>query len=281
MGLSNSKITEHKLERRLFNSKLEELNSKAKIALFNSCGIHDNHVVKLSKKLKKCKSLAELDLNGNEIKDVSKLILPSSLTKLFIDYNQLHDVSSLILPSSLTILNLTNNKISDVSKLILPSCLLWLSLDYNQIRDVSKLILPSSLTWLSLNHNEISDVSQLILSPSLASLYLGYNQIREVSKLILPSSLFTLDLQNNQLQIIYPTICFLLNLEILFYVNPLIPSEVQKLKYFLKLERRRLIKIQLLIATAKEFSISALKKFPTDLSKCISPFLLGNLEVKE
>ena len=89
-----------------------------------------------------------LDLENNEISDVSQLRLPNSLVELYLKNTQISDVSQLRLPNSLVELYLGKNQISDVSQLTLPDSLVELWLANNQISDVSQLRLPDSLKQL-------------------------------------------------------------------------------------------------------------------------------------
>ncbi|HAX76201.1 MAG TPA: leucine-rich repeat domain-containing protein, partial [Cyanobacteria bacterium UBA11372] len=57
----------------------------------------------------------------------------SNLTWLNLNYNQIADISPLIALTNLTWLNLNYNQIADISPLIALTNLTWLDLNYNQI----------------------------------------------------------------------------------------------------------------------------------------------------
>ncbi len=123
-------------------------------------------------------NLTGLNLNDNEISDISPL---SGLTKMY----------------SLT---LSNNHISDISPLAGLTNLKWVYLGGNQISDISPLSGLPNLEWLYLNSNQVTDISHLSGLTNLVELGLSNNQISDISPLSDLSKLLYLFLSNNQIE---------------------------------------------------------------------------------
>ena len=97
--------------------------------------------------------LTELNLEGNQLTDVSPLATLTGLTKLDLSYNQLTDVSPLATLTGLTTLYLASNQLTDVSPLATLTGLTELSLAVNKLTDVSPLATLTGLTKLYLREN--------------------------------------------------------------------------------------------------------------------------------
>ena len=145
-----------------------------------------------------------LNLDNNQISDVSPLAGLTDLTYLSLQENQISDVSLLADLTALAWLELNVNQISDVSPLAGLTALEQLGLGGNQISDVSPLAALTTLPRLHLSHNQISDVSPLAALTTLKSLALGNNQISDVSPLAGLTALEWLDLGANQISDVSP-----------------------------------------------------------------------------
>ena len=126
-----------------------------------------------------------LNLSFCDLKSIPKQIEAFDwLTSLDLERNQISDISPLASLSKLTSLNLWNNQISEISPLASLSQLTSLELGYTQISDISPLASLKQLTSLDLGCNKISDVSPLTSLSQLTSLSLTGNQISDISPLI-------------------------------------------------------------------------------------------------
>ncbi|WP_188002697.1 leucine-rich repeat domain-containing protein, partial [Listeria monocytogenes] len=128
-------------------------------------------------------NLGFLDLEDNQISDISLLSNLTNLRTLWIDNNQISDISPLSNLTNLENLDLDNNQISDISSLANLTNLRSLHLANNQISDISSLANLTNLSYLYLDNNQISDISPLSNLTNLSYLYLNNNQISDISSL--------------------------------------------------------------------------------------------------
>ena len=84
-------------------------------------------------------NITELDLNNNELTDISGIKLFKNLKQLNTGYNKLTDISVLKDLINLTELYIHNNKITDISVLKKLIKLEKLHMGYNKIKDISVL----------------------------------------------------------------------------------------------------------------------------------------------
>ena len=127
--------------------------------------------------------LTELDLDGNELSDVSPLNVLVNLKILDLHDNEVSDISPLSNLIRLTDLDLDDNQISDITPLSGLTALTYLDLDGNQISDVAPLKDLTNLIVLDLHDNTVSDVSPLSSLVNLTVLDLSSNQISDFSPL--------------------------------------------------------------------------------------------------
>ena len=85
----------------------------------------------------------------------------TNLTYLNIDSNQISDLSLLANLANLTALSIDTNQLTDVSPLTNLANLTQLWLHYNQLSDIGALANLTNLTWLELKNNQLNDVSPL------------------------------------------------------------------------------------------------------------------------
>ena len=136
--------------------------------------------------------LTKLELDDEEITDLTGLEHANQLADLDLSYNQISDVTPLAHLTQLVYLDLSDNQISDITPLAQLTQLTELELDRNQISDISPLAQPTQLTKLLLWNNQISDISPLAGLPSLKYLSLSSNQISDVTLLTTFASLESL-----------------------------------------------------------------------------------------
>ena len=144
-------------------------------------------------------SLTDLRLHGNQISDIGALAGLTNLERLFLSRNQISDISVLAGLTNLTELYLSGNQISDISALAGLTQLPALYLGGNQISDISVLAGLTQLPVLYLGGNQISDISALAGLTSLTDLHLNDNQISDISALAGLTSLTALYLNDNQI----------------------------------------------------------------------------------
>ena len=128
--------------------------------------------------------LTELDLENNNISDISALAGLNNLKILTLKNNNIRDISAMAGLSNLLRINLEDNNISDISALAGLSNLEWLNLWKNNISDISALAGLSSLQELHLSFNNISDISALVNNVGLLdgdTVFLGTNPLSPTS----------------------------------------------------------------------------------------------------
>jgi len=118
-------------------------------------------------------NLRKLDLDNNQIKDISALKEFTNLTHLNLDNNQIKDISDLKQFPNLTSLGLNNNQIEDISDLKELTNLQYLGLGNNQIKDISALDnLLMNFTRLHLDNNLFQENKDFLLKKLLNLRYL-------------------------------------------------------------------------------------------------------------
>ena len=126
-------------------------------------------------------ALTSLDLNRNQISDISVLEDLKTLTTLDLYGNNISDISSLKHLTNLQHLYLSHNEISDLSALEDLTTLQVLRLNINQISNITPLAGLTDLITLEVFHNKISNISPVVNLTNLTRLYLSYNQISDIS----------------------------------------------------------------------------------------------------
>jgi Leucine-rich repeat (LRR) protein len=129
-------------------------------------------------------SLYDLNLDQNDISDISPISSLSSLHKLYLQGNPLSEISPLSNLVSLQILDLGWCYISDITSLSNLTSLTSLNLFMTiNITDISPLSGLTNLTSLELYENKITDLAPLAGLVNLVILDLGYNEIIDISAL--------------------------------------------------------------------------------------------------
>jgi len=132
--------------------------------------------------LEKCRSLALLDLETNEIAKIDAI-------------KDLKNIQSL---------NLAKNKISDIKPIAGLVKLQYVQLADNQIADLTPLAKLENLRSLYLSNNQVKDVKPLAGLGKVWSLYLDGNQIQDIKPLANLKKLDSLDLRGNAVADIAP-----------------------------------------------------------------------------
>ena len=142
-------------------------------------------------------NLEKLDLNENEISDLSPIAKLNKLTKLSLIRNRISDLHPLSELTNLEYLDLYANKIEDISPLAKLTNLKHLDLHNNNdqtgdpvhptisggIKDISVVRNLTKLEMLSLGSNNISDITPIKNLSNIKDLVLGGNHISDYSGL--------------------------------------------------------------------------------------------------
>ena len=123
--------------------------------------------------------MTSLNLNKNQISDITPLQALTNLTWLYLYKNQISDLTALQSLTNLTELNLGDNQISDLTPLQSLTNLTSLSLYNNQISDITPLQSLTNLTSLSLGDNQISDLTPLQSCAGLTWLHVDFTPEQE------------------------------------------------------------------------------------------------------
>jgi len=115
-----------------------------------------------------CTSLTELDLDNNQVSDISILANLTNLTKLDLYGNEISDITAVSNLTSLTKLYLWENQISDVSPLANLANLTYLWLNSNKITDISPLVENTGISGIiKLQNNPLSNTALSTHIPAL------------------------------------------------------------------------------------------------------------------
>ena len=149
-------------------------------------------------------NLVFLNLNGNQIIDLTPFRELQSLEILYLSSNQVDDLTPLRYLSYLTELRVDENKINDLEPLSDLTRLTILDVSYNQINDLAPLSNLLSLSELLIDRTEISDLEPLSSLTSLVILNANYNRIDDLSPLSNLSYLSELRVDRNQINDLEP-----------------------------------------------------------------------------
>jgi hypothetical protein len=147
-------------------------------------------------------NLEHLELNRNNIDDISSLKYLVNLVHLEINYNIINDISSLSNLTKLKILKINNNKIYEIDCLNLCSRLTDLDLSYNKIENISVISNMIKMSNLNLSYNKISNISYLRYLFELKKIKLKKNKIESLKDLYkLPKLIYLDTTLNNSLHV--------------------------------------------------------------------------------
>jgi len=151
-----------------------------------------------------CVNLKYLNLEYNQIVDLTTLAGLTKLTELRLDENQIVDLTPLAGLTKLTELRLDENQIVDLTPLSGLTNLKYLYVGFNEIVDLTPLSGLTELTELWLERNEIVDFTPLSGLTNLRRLFLYYSQIADLTTLSGLTNLKYLDLEDNLIVDITP-----------------------------------------------------------------------------
>ena len=148
--------------------------------------------------LSECSLLYSISAVGNGITDMST-IRNDTIVELNLDDNNISDISTVKNFEYLYEFYACKNQISDISALADHEALSYLYLDGNKISDISVLGSCPNLTWLQLSDNEISTIDPLKDCKQLKYLYINKNQLTGLSGLENAIKLETLHAAENNI----------------------------------------------------------------------------------
>jgi internalin A len=103
-------------------------------------------------------NLKSLELEENEVSDISALSDLTNLTQLYLDFNSGSDISALSGLTNLKSLELEENEVSDISALSA-----WLNVSNNKVSDLSPLVANTGLV----SKNEVNVKGNPLSSSSI------------------------------------------------------------------------------------------------------------------
>lgn len=149
--------------------------------------------------LEKCRSLALLDLEGNEIENLAPIKDLKNIQSLTLAKNKIKDIAPVAELTRLQYLQLEDNQVADLAPLAKLENLRSLYLSRNQITNIEPLKGLTKLWSLYLDGNQLTDIKPLAELKNLSSLGLKNNQIADLSALAGMTELRYLFLEGNQI----------------------------------------------------------------------------------
>jgi Leucine-rich repeat (LRR) protein len=168
--------------------------------ILNDRGIRDEDIVQL----RYMTNLTTLELNRNQISDLTPISGLSRLTWLKLEGNQISDLTPLTDLSRLRNLSLGNNLFNDITPLSNLTSLRDLSLTNNSIINLSPLSGLTSLTELYVSNTQVSNLSPLSGLTNLTRLWMWNNSISDISPLSDLTQLSWVYLNGNNISDIRP-----------------------------------------------------------------------------
>lgn len=149
-------------------------------------------------------NLISLDLQGNDLVDLSGIETLSSLSSLNLSGNAISDLTPLSSLGSLSWLTLSYNEIEDISPLASLTNLSLLVLSGNNVEDISALASLTSLQTLDVSFCHVEDISALTGSTSLENFYAVYNRIKDLSPMNTWTNVQSINLYRNRVENLVP-----------------------------------------------------------------------------
>ena len=140
-----------------------------------------------------------IQLEENEIRDITPLAGLAKLEDLYLHRNPISDISALAGIRNLRILGVVSAQISDITPLAQLTKLRTLLLSENHITDITPLTELINLGELGLSGNDISDISVVAEFTNLLWVFLGNNSISDISPLAGLTNLNHLNLRENNI----------------------------------------------------------------------------------
>lgn len=158
-----------------------------------------NKGIKSLQGLEKCRSLALLDLAGNEIEDLTALKELTNLQSLDLSRNKIQDIQPLTDLTGLQYLHLAENLVADLAPLAKMANLRSLYLSNNKLQSIEPVSQLTKLWSLYLDGNPLADLKPVSTLHDLTSLDLRGCGISDLSPLSEMTELKYLILDNNNI----------------------------------------------------------------------------------
>lgn len=184
------------------NNKLTNIDNLTDLPSLTELLLLDNEIENIDcLKNANFPSLISLNLENNNIKDITGLADLTSLRNLQLSNNQIEDISTLALLPDLFSITLAENNISNIDCLKQFDSEKYYSLDLsgNQIVDISSVSNLKNIISINLNDNKISDIKALENLGNLKYLKLENNKINDIGVLATLSNLDNAFLSNNNI----------------------------------------------------------------------------------
>lgn len=136
------------------NTQHSYISNSLKLALARQFNVHISKVTK-----EFIKTLTEIDLSGNNIKDIRGIEFATNATYINLNKNNIHDASCLSKLNNLEELELNENKIEDISFIKNLKKLKRVGLESNNIKSIPVLS-NAELRTINLDNNRISNLSE-------------------------------------------------------------------------------------------------------------------------
>ncbi len=172
LNLSNNNIGDN-------NNALTYLKSLTTLSLGNTGMTNLNFLAQLNTDTKNKMPITLLDLQSNQISDITEVGKLPSLTNLNISKNRVTDLSVIANETGLKQLNISSNNISDISTVSSFTGLVSFYCDDNLIKSVEPLSNCSSLGAVSIKGNQITSIEPLRYL-TLYTFYCDNNNISDV-----------------------------------------------------------------------------------------------------
>ena len=183
---------------RLASKDIHSLAGIEHLTILQRLDLNYNQIADLTP-LASLNNLTSLHLGRNQIVDLTPLASLNNLTDLSLWQNQIADLTPLASLNNLTSLHLNGNQIADLTPLASLENLTSLRLGWNQIADLTPLTHLNNLESLALDNNRIADLTPLVFLKNLTSLRLGWNQIADLTPLTHLNNLESLALNHNRI----------------------------------------------------------------------------------
>ncbi len=150
------------------------------------------------------KCIQYLDLESNNIDDISNLKNKNKIKYLNLNLNKIKDLTPLQDFQNLEYLNLANNNITDITPLRKLQNLKYLNLSQNKIDNFQFFLDLPNLKHLDISGNSIRNISGITFLNNLEYLNASYNKIYDIEPLTKLNKIKYLILNNNIIDFIHP-----------------------------------------------------------------------------
>ena len=156
--------------------------------------------------LETAKNLTWVNIDSNQVSDITLLSNLTNLDFLAFSSNQVSDITSLSNLINLQSLYFSSNQVSDITSLSNLINLQSLYFSSNQVSDITSFSNLINLQSLAFDYNRVSGISSLSNLINLQSLYFGHNRVSDITSLSNLTNLQTLYFNSNRVSDLTPLI---------------------------------------------------------------------------